>query len=840
MKLSRFKPAPLAIAVSLAMSAAGAPLAMAETAGALEEIVVTAQKREENLQETPISITALTGNAIAKRGIANSGDLIREIPGVAGFEAPGSRGTTGLTIRGMASGGPNNLSLDPAIGIYIDGVFIGKNVGSAMDVAELERIEVLKGPQGTLYGRNSTGGAVNFISKKPSGEFGFRATGAAGNYNYRNLKLNIDSASVGQVGEGLGQIAFNVGYQMRLRDGFQENNTPGGDDFNDLDRQAWRFAAKWDVTDNLSVDYNYDHSELDESNALEQVVGFNPVDASGDVSRIAALQGTLAGARAWAATPGTDQRISERWIPSLERTIAAYQGAIEQGPGRRDEGFADFSPSTNTETEGHALTLTWDLGDIVVKSITAYREMDSYVFGDLENFDSSLDSNGVGLYNDLLHLTLGGLYGATGGFDPGIPQLPFDAIWNGIDEIGAFHTKQDTNNDYDQFSQELQLVGSSDSLQWVLGLYYFEDDASYNRSAIFVAPLSGAPTQNYDLSTEAAALYGQATWQPGWLENRLSLTLGLRYTEEDKDIVWDYLAYSTPFAGEIPRQIVENEESFDNLSGNFTAAFQATDDVNLFLRYATGYRSGGFNGEQIGTPAFNEETVEQWELGVKSDWWDGHLRINGSLYTYVWEDIQLANTDSSGGVATTRIINAGEADRWGGELEVLVAPVEDLVLGLSYAYINGDFDKFPDVCGTDVPQTCIDGVSTAVRPYSPSNQLSLTADYRFAETAYGDFTGFIRVNWQDEWYENALWNGVVDGQPVAYPSTGMDERTLVGARLNLENIPVGDAMMRVSLFGENLTDDDYPVYSINFGALGLISEQYGPPRTWGLELSYEY
>lgn len=808
-------------------------------AAPLEEVVVTAQKREESIQETPISITALSENAIEKRGILNSGDLMAEIPGVAGFEAPGSRGTTGLTIRGMASGGPNNLSLDPAIGIYLDGVFLGKNVGSAMDVAELERIEILRGPQGTLYGRNSTGGAVNFISKKPTGEFGFRATGALGNYDYRSLKLNLDLPSIGQVGEGMGELALNVGYQTRLRDGFQKNASPGGDDFNDLDREAWRLALKWDLSDSFSADYIYDRSELDESNALEQIVGLNSIDAAGQVNRIDALQGILGGARSWAATPGTDPRISQRWIPSLEKTIADYQSSLNQGSKRAKRGRSDHSPSTHTETEGHALTLTWGGEDITLKSITAYREMDSYLFGDLENIDSRLDSNGVGSYNDLLHLTLGGLYGATGGFDPGIPQLPFDAIWNGVDEIGAFHTKQDTDNFYDQFSQELQLVGSTDSLEYVVGLYYFEDDAKYSRKAVFVAPLSGAPTQNYAISTEAVAVYGQATWQPSWLQERLSLTLGLRYTEEDKDIKWDYLGYSTPF-GDVPRQTVANAESFDNVSGNFTVAFQATEDINAFLRYATGYRSGGFNGEQINTPAFTEEVVEQWEIGIKSDWWDGRMRVNGSLYTYIWEDIQLANTDSSGGVATTRIINAGEADRWGGELEVLVAPMDDLVLGLSYAYIHGDFDKFPDVCGPTEPRNCISGVRNALRPYSPSNQLNLSADYTFARTSYGDITGFVRVNWQDEWYENALWNGIVDDQPVIYPSEVMDERTVVGARLSLENIQVGDATMRVTLFGENLTDDDYPVYSINFGALGLVSEQYGAPRTWGVELAYEY
>lgn len=834
MRNAMFKLNPIALAVSVCI---GSGAVLAESVKPLEEVIVTAQKREESLQETPLSITALGASAIEQRGITNTGDLIGEIPGVAGFESPGSKGTTGLTIRGMASGAPANLSVDPAIGIYLDGVFLGKNVGSAMDVAELERVEILRGPQGTLYGRNATGGAVNFISKKPTGEFGFRAIGALGNYDYRSLKLNVDLPAFGEVGEGLGRLALNVGYQTRLRDGFQKNDSPGGADFNDLDRQAWRLAAKWDLTDNLTIDYSYDNSELDESNALEQVVGFNPVDAAGNIGRIDALRGILSSARTWAATPGADPRIDQRWIPSLERTIADYQASSDQGPGRAKRGRADHPPTSNNDAEGHALTLTWNTGDVTLKSITAYREMEAYVFGDLEDIDSSLDSNGIGSYNDLLHLTLGGLYGATGGTNPGDPLIPIDAMWDGIDTIGAFHTRQDTDNRYDQFSQELQLIGSTERLQYVLGLYYFEDDAKYSRRAAFVAPLSGVPDQNYALTTEAKAIFGQVTWNPTWVDERLSFTLGLRYTEEDKTIDWDFGAYSTPF-GAVPRQTASNAESFEDVSGNFTVAFQATDDINTFLRYGTGYRSGGFNGEDFNTPAFNEETVEQWEVGIKSDWWDGRLRINGSLYTYIWEDIQLANTDSSDGAASTRIINAGEAERWGGELEILVAPIDDLILGLSYAYIHGDFDKYPNACGTVGP--CIDGARTARRPYSPSNQLSATADYTFARTSYGNITGFVRMNWQDQWYENAMWTGDVGGQAVAYPSGVMDERTVVGARLSLENIRVGDATMRVSLFGENLTNDDYPTYSINFGGLGLITEQYGAPRTWGVELAYEY
>src|SRR5690606_20325693 len=158
----------------------------------------------------------------------------------------------------------------PVIALYQDGVFIGKQVGSAMDVAEIERIEVLRGPQGTLYGRNSTGGAVNIISKKPTGEFGIRANASIGNYNFRQLKLNLDTDSLGTVGSGPGELAFSFGYQTRLRDALYKNRSPGGQDFDDMDRQAWRVAARWTPAESLILDYAYDQSKLDEAMALQQ------------------------------------------------------------------------------------------------------------------------------------------------------------------------------------------------------------------------------------------------------------------------------------------------------------------------------------------------------------------------------------------------------------------------------------------------------------------------------------------------------------------------------------------------------------------------------------------
>ncbi len=859
---------PLALAVSSSAWLMGSTGVVHAQGMALEEIVVTAQRRLETTQETPISITALSANAIENRGIQGFGDLIGEVPGVGGFEAPGSRGTMGLSIRGVSGGSPANVSLDPAIAMYMDGVYVGKTVGSSLDVADLERIEVLRGPQGTLYGRNSTAGAVNFVTRRPTGEFGVRAKAGIGRYNERSLRANVDLPSVGTVGEGAGQLAATVGYQTRLRDGLYKNDSPGQPDFDEIDRQSWRLALNWRPLQNLSVDYIYDESRLDENGALQQVVGFNPVNAAGTtrVQQLSTLQDFLQG---FSQMPGADSRIADRLLPAFDRTIGAYEQVEARGQGRRGRGRADNTPLTETDTGGHALTLEWDagnmgaLGEVTFKSITAHRTMKSYVFGDLEDFDTARD----GVWNDLLLLTFGGLYlDPDSVFPPGQGLQDYapviDQLWDAVDAIGAFHSRQDTTTRYSQTSQEFQMIGATDRLDYALGLYYFEDESNYRRNAVFAAPLSGLERQNYDLETRAWAVYGQGTWRPPVLDDRLSITAGLRYTEEKKTVDYDYWTTRSPLAFGVidingtptqlnfysPNQFVQDDarlkrkRNFYNLSGTFTVAYELTDDLNAFLRYSTGYRSGGFNGELYDN-SFGEEEIEQIELGVKSDWWNRRLRVNASLYAYRVDDLQVStiSVNPQGGTSTS-IQNAGKAERWGSEIEILVAPIEDLVVGLSYAYINGDFDKYPPLVNPDgqggfveVPVT-----NQARRGASPSNQVNLTADYTFARLSFGDITGFLQVNWQDKWYETALWTINYGGVNYTLPHQGMDERTVVNARLNLENIRLGEGTLKIGLWGKNLTNDDYPTYGINFGSLGLISQQYGEPRTYGIDFSYEY
>ena len=834
MPASSFVKRPMATVVSAASLALVTGSVVAPAYGqesfALEEVVVTAQKREESLQDAALSITALSETMIEQRGIFNSQDLIGEIPGIGGYESPGARGSASVTIRGVAGGSPGNVSLDPAVALYLDGVFLGKMTSSAMDVVELERVEVLRGPQGTLYGRNSTGGAINFVSRKPTGEFGLRATGTVGDYDLYGGKLNLDLPAFGEVGEGLGQIAVSAGLSIRQRDPFYDNVDPAKGGFDDIDREGYRLAVRWMPTDNFTADYAFDYNELNESNQLIQIVGFTPLDPGGQFSRQLGLQGALFQAGQWAQIPGTDPRITERWIPSIQQTLAAYNAAEAQGEGRANQGGADFAPFTESEVTGHNLTMEWEFDNFTLRSITGYRDVDNYVFGDLEDLDSSIDENGIGAYTDLVHLTLQQLYAPSSGF-----AYPFlDSFWDAIDNVGADHSKQDTRTEYEQFSQEFNLIGSTDSLDYVLGLYWFQDDAEYSRRAIFAAPLNGTGGQFYDNSTDAWAVFGQTTWN---INDKWEATVGLRYTNETKEIDYDYEANLTPF-GFTPARQSSLEEDFSVVTGEATLAYQATDDVKIYARYARGYRSGGFNGE-VFENAFDEETVDSFEIGLKSDWLDGRARLNANLWTYTYEDLQVSQILTSGGAATSLLTNAGEAERWGVEIESAFLLTPDMLLNLSYSHISGDFEEFPDICGTD-PTNCLTGEDFAKRAQSPDNMLSVSLDWAIADLGFAELTAYVQANWQDEWYETALWQAVVAGQPVVYDHQVMDERTIVNGRINLENISVGEGNMRVSLWGRNLTDDDYPTFAINYGGLGPIAEQYGAPRMWGIDFTYEY
>ncbi len=274
--------------------------------------------------------------------------------------------------------------------------------------------------------------------------------------------------------------------------------------------------------------------------------------------------------------------------------------------------------------------------------------------------------------------------------------------------------------------------------------------------------------------------------------------------------------------------------------------------MNGFATYSTGYRSGGFNGDEFDNAndtadAFDEETIENFEVGIKSDLWDGRMRLNATYFAYTYDDQQVSTLKANpDGTVTSRTENSGTADRSGFELEFTVLPLEDLQVSLNYTLMEGDYDVYPDTVadnGAVLPLSDL-----ARRGLLPDNQISWNIDWTIAEVG----SGLLQLNLNGQWQEAAPGIAIVtdsydtDGDrltdtPVAFDQPLNDERTIINARLALNEIEIGDGSLSNGVWGRNLTDDDYRTFSFNYGpALGLVMAQYGEESTYGLDLIYRY
>ena len=887
---SHGRTASIAAALAATLTGAGAQAAETPAVNALEEIIVTAQKRVENLQDTPIAISALSAADIQDRGIANARDLIGAMPGVTGYEAPGSRGTFSVNLRGIGSGNPSSVSNDPSNAVYIDGVLYAKGVGLGLDQIDLERIEVLRGPQGTLYGRNTTGGAVNFITRKPSGEWGAKFTAGAGDYGLREYRAFIDLPA-------FANVATTVSASKRERDPLYSNSNRDVPGFENLDRQGLRFAARWTPSDSFTLDYTFDANELDELAQGQQVVGLNPTGAAvaatpgfptnvipesrSRSATLTAIQNNLQFLGPAAATPEVQQL--SQWITDYRNWEA---GVFANGV--TDVRSADLVERSTNDVQGHSLVMAWNvedagvLGNVEFKSTTGYRHIENTNSGDLDGQDNAVRPLGNGLTTgvvpDLVLSTIGGLF-----FNAVSPQIPagteFAAAQAMVREInavgGSFAFLNFAEVDYKELQQELQMVGTNGNLDYAVGLFYFEDEAEFrnNRGTLF--PISATDTTSHDLDTKAWAVYSQGTWSPSQ-ESPLSLTLGLRYTEETKGVTYLWRSSANPagffgpfFAGQpfsstyvldseaqtpVPGVFGrEFEEDFDNVSGKFTVGWRFGDNVNTYLTYSTGYKSGGFNGDSFDvdnstSDALDPEKIKNIEIGLKSTLANDRLRLNLSAFRYDYEDIHVSTLFARpNGSVVSRIQNAGEATRTGGEIELAFMPFDNLTLSLAYAHVSGDFDEYPDVRAAN-GNVIASTKDHAIRAQSPDNQVAANIDWAIWRGGFGELALNLNANWIEESPATALASDAYDTNgdrvtdaPVIFFQPPIEERTLLNARLSLQEVAVGGAKLRISAWGKNLTDEVYREFGFNFGAaLGLNLAHYGEPRTYGMDLTVEF
>jgi len=763
--------------VAITMAAAGAAQAQAQTAtgegGALEEIVVTAQKRSENLQETPLAISAMTAETLRSRGISDVSTLTAAAPNLSVTVTGASTSNIALFIRGIGES-ETILTVDSPVGLYVDGVVLGRSSGAVFDLVDLERVEVLRGPQGTLYGRNTTGGAVNLISKKPSKTFGVEGMLSYGNLDYALGKISLDTGELGDTG-----LAARVTYLHKQRDGYVDNVLASGRrDPGAFNVDAFRIALQYDRSGPFRLNYAYDFND-------RRSVG-NPMQLA------VARPDILAYAGASEALGGQPLLISRNRIDPIR---------------------LDTDGPIKDRVTGHALTLEYDLtDDITIRSLTGHRRWKNRVVNDQ-------DGNG-------------GLVGYV--IDPGIlaggPFIPL-----GVQPISLFNLTFERSQK--QWTQELNLIGKiGDSVDFVLGTFYFHEVAREDNPTFltFILP-SPRPTEaapgvfinsfgvnlasnfNYRFESESKALFGQATVH---FTDALSLTGGLRYTRDDKQ-----LSQTLPYSRSLDRD-------FDKINWAATLDYRWNDDVMTYARIATGYKAGGFNARSQ-NDGFAPETLTSYEVGLKSEVLDRHLRFNLALFHAEHRDVQVGQflAGSAGSIGIT--VNAGKAEYNGIEAEFEALIGDSLTFSGNVGYVDRKYKSF--IIRDPATDELVDIASDAHFIYSPGTTVNLGAEYRAGQVGPGqlvlraDYSYRSRMYWHSSTLLNPF-NDVLSDAPVG----------LLDGRISLNDIDVGGANVALSAWVRNLTDENYLLGGVDFGSLGFGTVGYAQPRTYGIDMRVRF
>ncbi|SNS36633.1 iron complex outermembrane recepter protein [Sphingomonas laterariae] len=742
-----------------AMAQAQDAAAPAASEGGLEDIVVTAQKRSESLQQTPLAISAVSADTIATRRITDASMLSSVAPNLSTTTGPSSKGHLIIQIRGIGESEPI-LTADSPIGVYVDGVIVGRSTGAVFELVDLERIEVLRGPQGTLYGRNTTGGAVNLITKKPADEFGMDVAGSYGNRGYWQGKASVDTGEFGDSG-----FKAKLSYLHKQADGYVDNlNVKDSRDPGAYNTDAVRAALAFDRGGVFRFDYTFDWAETKAVAAMAQLTVARQ-DVLDYFSRSAAVGGT-------AFIP-----------PSTER---------------RSEARPDVT-ATYDRTISHVATAEVDFSDSTTfRSITGFREWKNTIA------NTDLDNNS------------------------GLMGLVVSPAPAGIKPVQLFGADNDRKQH--QFSQELNLLGQiGDNLEYVAGAFYFREEARETNPQTYtfvrnipnvgLAGINLVNTVDYNTESESKALFGQATYN---FTDDLSFTGGVRYTWDDKKLV-----QRAPFVRQLSR-------GFSKFNYAATLTWQATPDIMTYARIATGYKAGGFNPRAV-NDGYDPETVTNYELGVKSEFFDRRLRFNGTLFYMDLKDKQLNQFVAGSGGAASQTINAGKADFKGVEVEVEALPFDGLRLNAAFGYVDRNFKELLAVDPADNIEK--DYADIGKFSYSPSTTLNAGAQYSIEDVAGGTLS--FRADYT---YKSKVHYNVLPGAPfspydadIAAPGYG-----LLDARIALADVAIGGTEATFTLWGKNLTDKVYRVSGIDFGSLGFAVNTYGEPRSYGVDARFKF
>ena len=721
----------------------------------VNDIVVTAQKREQNLQDVPISITAIGAEAIGDARIQNVEQISGFAPNVITLPQIGGNQLAGFTIRGIVASNSAPESDDP-VAIYVDGVYVGRPAGAVFDLADIERIEVLRGPQGTLFGRNSTGGAISIVTSNPSGEFGGEVQATLSNYDGRRIRARVDTPDFNGLSA---QFVFlynkrdgdvrNLGagttWDFTAATGGRRGLYRAADTLGAVYTKAFRGALRFEPGADLTLDYKFDYTHNQGSPG-----------ATGTILPAAVTEGTIDFINA--ALFGR-QGVTGDFTPSPERPDAINNW---------------FTSNSNQKVSGHNLTAEWHATDrITVKNIASYRRLKS-------NSINQLDGIG-GLIDD----------------QSGSPFLAVSIA---------------SENDFKQYSNELQVNYDSDAVDLVGGFYLFKEKLRSGGPGIpqvfffGLAPdfevAAGPVTENHFVN-KSTALYLQGTIH---LSEKLDVTLGGRETWDDKTAVYN----QPPILGTFGYK-----KSQFNYLANIT--FRPNDEVMLYALTSTGYLSGGTVN---GTP-FQPEEVTNYEVGAKTDLLDRRLRLNGALFYQNYRNLQFTVFPNGSAV----LLNGGKSEIYGAEAEITAVPFRGLTLNAGFGYTHFKWKELDPSIGDPDNFTVF---------FRPKWTTTLGATYEFSASDNGSVLSFGIDTQANAKYYTVTSAAVRD-------LTRSPETWLVNARATLADLPLGGSTTgKVQVWVKNLTDEKGLTFGGEVIPGGLVSAFYRPARTYGIDFSVKF
>lgn len=793
------------LAMIIAQPAMAADTVAADTAttGArVEEVIVTATKRETNVQKTPIAISVVSADVIQDRHVQSLINLADGgIPSlrIATFEARQSALTVG--IRGIVPFDANQTARDQGVGVYIDGVYLGRQQGLNAGLFDVERIEVLRGPQGTLFGRNTEGGALNIVTKAPTGMAGGTVTAGVGNYGSYTGELHHNF-------QEFSGLSFKVDGIIQHQDPTTKNPMSGQAGWNQYDRKGAHAAALYRPNDAFSAQVSVDYAKDENTPFFSQLVSYNPYG-----KRVRTLAEVTAAA---AAPAGTINPLAPLMKIHTDRQSASDIGTVQQ-------------PSVD-ETHGVSGVLKYKVSpDLELRSITAVRGVTTHQW----------DNSGVEARNVFAPNANFGRYSLSDLYQDQVSQ-EFQAVGNAGDSfsyVGGLY----------YFHEKVQESAATPfSNQWNADGTGFTIRSSYGTSAAAAATAGWEYgtrfiTRASQAEADSYAVYGQGTYTPAQI-TQLHLTLGGRWTNDKRHgTLYTVNAKATNFP------FTYNKSRFDPL---VNLSYDATDAISLYAKYSTGYRAGGANDRSSNFQAFDAEDVKAYEIGAKMELLDHRLRVNLAAYAMDRNNTQVDfdNVDTTPGsptqgAHTEETRNApGVSKIRGFEADLTGRVTDAITVGVSYAYTDAKIPSapFPFTGNSVVPVGTPFPVHVV---YTPPNAASGYLDYK-APLGRMTFRGHIDINYADPQY--AFQTEFADTSPTASKTENVAVKTgssfIVNGSLALADIAFGgQSSATLSLWSRNLLDETH-VYRISAANRGTIGDyaNFNPPRTFGVELRVKY